>query len=224
MPTIQIIVHIFVLTLLEAQPLFVLPSIVSFAIPIAAAHLKSNRALLTHLLTRSLIFCMHLHVASLVVSHLPFGPTALFTLRNVLLRHDVPDSPPVSEQKPHLIFQHFSSKLGKRVFAHFLFFRLDWIYNFLCFSMGSTPFVFTLKYYHPIFLNWLSISLQVMNILKFLFPVPPADSRRVITFANQSDYITFRYIFPTFSFELIALQRHCEISSLVAPSNLLSLT
>lgn len=33
---------------------------------------------------------------------------------------------------------------------------------------------------------------QVSNILKYLFPVPKEDSRRVITFANQEDFISFR--------------------------------
>ncbi len=32
----------------------------------------------------------------------------------------------------------------------------------------------------------------MQNILKYLFPVPKDDSRRVITFANQEDYISFR--------------------------------
>eukprot|EP00249_Psilotum_nudum_P003059 c16377_g1_i1 orf=380-1255(-) len=31
------------------------------------------------------------------------------------------------------------------------------------------------------------------NILKYLFPVPKLDSKRVITFANQADYISFRH-------------------------------
>ena len=35
-------------------------------------------------------------------------------------------------------------------------------------------------------------SLQVQNILKYLFPVPKEDSKRVVTFANQEDYISFR--------------------------------
>ena len=33
---------------------------------------------------------------------------------------------------------------------------------------------------------------QVQNILKYLFPVPKEDSKRVVTFANQEDYISFR--------------------------------
>jgi U3 small nucleolar ribonucleoprotein protein IMP4 len=33
----------------------------------------------------------------------------------------------------------------------------------------------------------------VKSILKYLFPVPKEDSKRVITFANQEDYISFRH-------------------------------
>uniref|UniRef100_A0A8D1M7A0 IMP U3 small nucleolar ribonucleoprotein 4 n=1 Tax=Sus scrofa TaxID=9823 RepID=A0A8D1M7A0_PIG len=51
----------------------------------------------------------------LIVSHLPFGPTAYFTLCNVVMRHDIPDLGTASEAKPHLIMHGFSSRLGKRV-------------------------------------------------------------------------------------------------------------
>lgn len=51
---------------------------------------------------------------ALVVSHLPYGPTARFSLANVVLRHDVPGRTTVSEQFPHLVFEGFSSKLGLR--------------------------------------------------------------------------------------------------------------
>ncbi|XP_016370013.1 U3 small nucleolar ribonucleoprotein protein IMP4-like [Sinocyclocheilus rhinocerous] len=83
----------------------------------------------------------------LVVCHLPFGPTAYFTLYNVVMRHDVPDIGTMSEAFPHLIFHNFMSRLGRRV----------------------------------------------SNILKYLFPVPKEDSRRVITFANTDDFISFRH-------------------------------
>uniref|UniRef100_H0W7B1 IMP U3 small nucleolar ribonucleoprotein 4 n=1 Tax=Cavia porcellus TaxID=10141 RepID=H0W7B1_CAVPO len=83
----------------------------------------------------------------LIVSHLPFGPTAYFTLCNVVMRHDIPDLGTMSEAKPHLIFHGFSSRLGRRV----------------------------------------------SDILRYLFPVPKDDSHRVITFANQDDYISFRH-------------------------------
>ena len=33
---------------------------------------------------------------------------------------------------------------------------------------------------------------QVTSILKYLFPVPKKDSQRVITFANEEDFISFR--------------------------------
>ncbi|CAH2059077.1 unnamed protein product, partial [Iphiclides podalirius] len=83
---------------------------------------------------------------SLVICHLPYGPTASFTLSGVVMRHDIPDIGPMSEQFPHLIFHNFKSDLG----------------------------------------------LRTMNILKYLFPVPKPDSKRVITFANNDDYICFR--------------------------------
>ena len=35
---------------------------------------------------------------------------------------------------------------------------------------------------------------QVKSVLKYLYPVPKDDSRRVITFANQEDYISFRSV------------------------------
>ncbi|XP_045524688.1 U3 small nucleolar ribonucleoprotein protein IMP4 [Pieris brassicae] len=83
---------------------------------------------------------------SLVICHLPYGPTASFTLSGVVMRHDIPDIGPMSEQYPHLIFHNFKTDLG----------------------------------------------IRTMSILKYLFPVPKPDSKRVITFANNDDYICFR--------------------------------
>ncbi|KAL2913045.1 snoRNA-binding rRNA-processing protein imp4 [Polyrhizophydium stewartii] len=83
----------------------------------------------------------------MVISHFPYGPTAYFSLHNVVLRHDIPDRGTVSEQYPHLIFENFNSKLGQRV----------------------------------------------QNILKYLFPVPKEDSKRVMTFANSSDFVSYRH-------------------------------
>ncbi|XP_033355282.1 U3 small nucleolar ribonucleoprotein protein IMP4 [Bombus vosnesenskii] len=84
---------------------------------------------------------------SLIICHLPYGPTAYFTMSDVIMRHDVPDIGTMSEQYPHLIFHNFKTKLGERV----------------------------------------------MSILKYLFPVPKEDSKRIITFANHDDYISFRH-------------------------------
>ena len=63
------------------------------------------------------------------------------------MRHDIENSGTMSEQYPHLIFNNFTSQLGKRC----------------------------------------------MDILKYLFPVPKEDSKRVIIFSNQQDYISFRH-------------------------------
>lgn len=85
----------------------------------------------------------------MIISHFPYGPTAFFSLSNVVLRHDIPQAmeKKVSEKYPHLIFTGFSSPLG----------------------------------------------LRTQSILKYLFPVPKEASKRTITFANQSDYISFRH-------------------------------
>ncbi|KAI1662685.1 Brix-domain-containing protein [Daldinia decipiens] len=54
---------------------------------------------------------------ALTLSHFPHGPTISFSLHNVVLRHDIPNSirGTVSESYPHLIFDGFASRLGARV-------------------------------------------------------------------------------------------------------------
>ncbi|KAI1715387.1 brix domain-containing protein [Ditylenchus destructor] len=83
---------------------------------------------------------------SIIVSHFPHGPTAFFSLSNVVMRHDIPECGHMSEQYPHLIFHNINSKIGVRV----------------------------------------------QKILKHIFPVPKEDSKRVVTFANTEDFISFR--------------------------------
>jgi U3 small nucleolar ribonucleoprotein protein IMP4 len=55
--------------------------------------------------------------AALTLSHLPHGPTAGFSLHNVMLRHDIAGAArgTVSESYPHLIFDGFATPLGRRV-------------------------------------------------------------------------------------------------------------
>ncbi len=49
-------------------------------------------------------------------------------------------------------------------------------------------------YPHLVFDNMTTpLGERVRNILRALFPVPKADSKRVLTFANQSDFIAFRH-------------------------------
>mmetsp|Transcript_8116 Transcript_8116/g.30098 ORF Transcript_8116/g.30098 Transcript_8116/m.30098 type:complete len:316 (-) Transcript_8116:79-1026(-) len=85
--------------------------------------------------------------STLIVCHLPFGPTAMFTMYNVVMRHDTDIQTKVKEAKPHLIFHNFKTKTGKRC----------------------------------------------ATILKYLFPIPKEDSKRVMTFANNNDFISFRH-------------------------------
>ncbi len=63
------------------------------------------------------------------------------------MRHDIEGSGTMSEAYPHLIFNNFTSNLGKRC----------------------------------------------VSILKYLFPVPKEDSKRIITFSNSEDYVSFRH-------------------------------
>ncbi|KAL6053568.1 U3 small nucleolar ribonucleoprotein IMP4 [Balamuthia mandrillaris] len=50
----------------------------------------------------------------MIVSHLPYGPTAYFGIINCVLRHDIQEKTTMSQQNPHLIFHKFDSKLGER--------------------------------------------------------------------------------------------------------------
>ncbi|KAL9108207.1 MAG: hypothetical protein Q9227_006944 [Pyrenula ochraceoflavens] len=66
------------------------------------------------------IILLHEHrgtPTAMTISHLPHGPTASFSLHNVVLRADIPNSArgTVSESYPHLIFEGFTTSLGKRV-------------------------------------------------------------------------------------------------------------
>jgi U3 small nucleolar ribonucleoprotein protein IMP4 len=53
---------------------------------------------------------------AVTVSHMPHGPTASFSLHNVVLRADLPNAVrgTVSEAYPHLVFEGFTTALGKR--------------------------------------------------------------------------------------------------------------
>lgn len=51
----------------------------------------------------------------MVICHLPYGPTAYFTLYNSVMRHDIPNVGTMSEQYPHLIFHNFTTERGERV-------------------------------------------------------------------------------------------------------------
>lgn len=52
---------------------------------------------------------------TITISHLPMGPTIVFTIHNIVTRHDLENVGPMSEQAPHLIFENFTTKLGERI-------------------------------------------------------------------------------------------------------------
>ena len=84
---------------------------------------------------------------NLIVSHLPYGPTAYFTLSNCVLRHDIPEVGHASQAYPHLVLDSLNSKIGARIKC----------------------------------------------VLQALYPIPKIESKRIITFANRDDFISFRH-------------------------------
>lgn len=58
----------------------------------------------------------------------------------------------------------------------------------------GSPNHFSQAFPHLVFDNFDSpLGGRVQNILKFLFPVPKPDSKRVLTFQNVNDFISFRH-------------------------------
>lgn len=51
----------------------------------------------------------------LVICHLPYGPTAYFTISGTVMRHDIPYIGQAPQQYPHLVFHNFKTNLGCRV-------------------------------------------------------------------------------------------------------------
>jgi len=50
------------------------------------------------------------------------------------------------------------------------------------------------QYPHLIFEDFSSkLGERIQDVLKYLFPVPKENSKRVMTFANENDYISFRH-------------------------------
>lgn len=51
------------------------------------------------------------------------------------------------------------------------------------------------QYPHLIFENFSSqLGGRMQDVLKCLFPVPKEDSKRVMTFSNEDDFISFRFV------------------------------
>jgi len=50
------------------------------------------------------------------------------------------------------------------------------------------------QYPHLIFENFSSrLGVRLRDVLKYLFPVPKEDSKRVMTFSNRDDFVSFRH-------------------------------
>jgi U3 small nucleolar ribonucleoprotein protein IMP4 len=61
-------------------------------------------------------------------------------------------------------------------------------------DLKKRPETMSEAYPHMIFDNFKTkLGLRVKNILQHLFPTPKFDSKRVITFSNKNDLISFRH-------------------------------
>ena len=54
-------------------------------------------------------------IICLIICHLPHGPTAYFTISDLVMRHDIPNIGNMSEAYPNLIFHNLETRLGERV-------------------------------------------------------------------------------------------------------------
>jgi rRNA maturation protein Rpf1 len=64
------------------------------------------------------------------------------------------------------------------------------------------------QYPHLIFENFSSkLGERVMDCLKYLFPVPKEDSKRVMTFSNENDLISFRWVICSCS-QKVRIENH----------------
>lgn len=60
------------------------------------------------------------------------------------------------------------------------------------------------QYPHLIFENFTSkLGERMQDVLKYLFPVPKEDSKRVMTFFNEDDFISFRSVGPGSFFQCL---------------------
>jgi len=53
--------------------------------------------------------------SNMIISHLPHGPTAYFTVSNLKLRHDATELAKMPEVFPHTVFHNLETALGQRV-------------------------------------------------------------------------------------------------------------
>jgi U3 small nucleolar ribonucleoprotein protein IMP4 len=69
------------------------------------------------------------------------------------------------------------------------------------------------QYPHLIFENFSShLGSRIRDVLRYLFPVPKEDSKRVMTFSNENDFISFRFVdlatLPTCSCAITVYRHH----------------
>ena len=96
-----------------------------------------------------------------------------------------PSHPPNSNHSDAMIVSHFPHGPTLYFTLHNVTLRHD-IESYRSSTVSE-------QYPHLIFENFSSkLGERVRDCLKYLFPVPKEDSKRVMTFSNESDFISFR--------------------------------
>jgi U3 small nucleolar ribonucleoprotein protein IMP4 len=151
----------------------------------------------------------------------PYENNVSLLICDQVTRHDIKDKSvlgTMSEAYPHLILNNFSTKVLTSaccILKNHVFFFVPYpwkIHNLLTFRQQSVLYD-SLDVEHAsvwcssvlpdweLTMVWVfvcggfqQLGQRTANILKHLFPVPKSDSKRIITFANESDYISFRCV------------------------------
>src|SRR5579863_309200 len=103
-----------------------------------------------------------------------------------------PSHPPSSNHPDAMIVSHFPHGPTLYFTLHNVTLRHD-IESYRSSTVSE-------QYPHLIFENFSSrLGERVRDCLKYLFPVPKEDSKRIMTFSNEDDFISFRRVMFLFS-------------------------
>lgn len=105
----------------------------------------------------------------MTVCHLPYGPTCSFAISNCVMRLDVQHAASSSNFDDEDESEEAQAARAVRA-------KVSEAYPHLIFENFNTP-----------------LGKRISDILRFLYPVPKLDSKRVMTFYNSNDFVSFRH-------------------------------
>jgi U3 small nucleolar ribonucleoprotein protein IMP4 len=127
----------------------------------------------------------------LIVCHLPHGPTAYFGLSNVVMRHDIETKETIPEAYVTPFFLCFFVTSSAGTLTSYSTTCDRPATDISCCCCGGA--FQTLNPFPIFFCRRSTLGQRTATILKHMFPVPKAESKRIMTFANRSESIQFRH-------------------------------